>query len=497
MFFSTYLRRELRRRKRQSVFIALGLALGVGLVVTVAAASAGVKNAEAGVLSGLYGVGTEVTVTGPAIGTSCPSAPVSGVARPCITYGGTKPSKSEQTLQIGRNGGTQICQNARCVNAAGRTYERLTTPYQEPFSGSAVAAVARLRDVTAAAGVLTLVADTVSFQAKGAAAGGDSPFSGLALGTFTVDGVPTGHTTVGPLAATTISSGHGFTAADADANVAVVDSGYAAASNLRIGSAITIRQVRFTVIGIVRQPQGSSPPDVYIPLARAQALGTATKNLGGSLAGDVNLIYVTAARAADTPAVQHEISQLLPHDIVTAAGSLASQVTGSLSDAAKLASDLGRWVSVLVLIAAFAVASLLTMAAVARRSAEFGTLKALGWRTRRIVAQVLGESAATGMAGAVAGVGLGFAGGAIIAAVAPTLSATASSSAIGSMQQAIQAGGTALGNRPVVVPLSPSVSTGVIVLAVILAMAGSLLAGALAAWRIARLRPADALTLVA
>jgi putative ABC transport system permease protein len=48
-----------------------------------------------------------------------------------------------------------------------------------------------------------------------------------------------------------------------------------------------------------------------------------------------------------------------------------------------------------------------------------------------------------------------------------------------------------------VVPLSPSITIGVIVLAVILAMAGSLLAGALGSWRIARLRPAGALALVA
>ena len=62
MFF-TYLRRELRGRTRQAVFIALGLALGVGLVITVTAASAGVKNAQGTVLHALYGVGTDVTVT--------------------------------------------------------------------------------------------------------------------------------------------------------------------------------------------------------------------------------------------------------------------------------------------------------------------------------------------------------------------------------------------------------------------------------------------------
>jgi putative ABC transport system permease protein len=55
MFFVTYVRRELRRRMRQAIFIALGLAMGIGLVVTVSSASAGVKKAEADVLSSLYG----------------------------------------------------------------------------------------------------------------------------------------------------------------------------------------------------------------------------------------------------------------------------------------------------------------------------------------------------------------------------------------------------------------------------------------------------------
>src|SRR5262249_56867859 len=128
--------------------------------------------------------------------------------------------------------------------------------------------------------------------------------------------------------------------------------------------------------GIVAQPQGGSPPQVYIPLARAQALGKAA---GTSLKSDVNTIYVRADSAASIPAVQTEIKNLLPGDTVTSASSLASQVTGSLSSTAKLANDLGRWLSILVLIAAFAVASLLTMAAVTRRGREVGALKALGW----------------------------------------------------------------------------------------------------------------------
>jgi putative ABC transport system permease protein len=44
------------------------------------------------------------------------------------------------------------------------------------------------------------------------------------------------------------------------------------------------------------------------------------------------------------------------------------------------------------------------------------------------------------------------------------------------------------------VPLHPSVTACVIVLTVVLAVAGALLAGSFGSWRIARLRPADALT---
>ena len=95
----------------------------------------------------------------------------------------------------------------------------------------------------------------------------------------------------------------------------------------------------------------------------------------------VNTVYVTASSAADIAAVRSEIPQLLPQATVTTSANLASEITGSPASAAKLAGDLGRWLAVLVLIAALAVASLLTMAAVARRVREFGTLKALGWRS--------------------------------------------------------------------------------------------------------------------
>ena len=196
--------------------------------------------------------------------------------------------------------------------------------------------------------------------------------------------------------------------------MAVVNADYATQKKLSVGSTITVAKTSFKVVGIASA--GSNASDVFIPLARAQALA--------SLKGKVNTIYVAADSASNISGVAKEISGMLPKATVTTSSSLASEVTGSLSSAASLANNLGKWLAIAVLIAAFLLASLLTSGAVARRVREFGTLKALGWRSRRIVGQVMGESIAIGIIGGVVGVALGLAGAALVARLAPPLSAS-------------------------------------------------------------------------
>ena len=277
------------------------------------------------------------------------------------------------------------------------------------------------------------------------------------------------------------------------------DSGYAAAHKLKAGSAVTVAGKSFTVIGIISQALGGGPADVYIPLAADQVIGLGP--YGSSLYGQVNTIYVAAASSADIPAVREEVAALLPSATVSTSSSLASAVTGSLASAASLANDLGRWLAIAVLVAAVAVASLLTLAAVGRRVREFGTLKALGWRSRRIVGQVVGESLVMGITGAALGVGLGLGGAVAISAIAPAVSATVGENPGGAAPQNVTFnGGGSTHSTPagyyhtVDVHLTAPVTITVIVLAVFLAVAGGLVAGSLGSWRAARLHPATALS---
>jgi ABC-type antimicrobial peptide transport system permease subunit len=493
MFF-TYLRRELRRRMRQAIFISVGLALGIGLVITVTAASSGVKAAQGTVLQNLYGVGTSATVT------KAPSAGSFGLGGRNFSF------KPGATIKI----------------------DQLTaTRSLGSLNDSSVTTISKLNGVAAAAGAVTASNTNTTFKipnfnsgSGGGAPGGGAPGGGgsgsfRGPGSFsagnqvTVNGVDlsSGGQPLGPLSNGTLSSGRTLKASDANSDVAVVDSSYAKSANLKVGSDVTIANTKFPVVGVVKDPAGGSSTDIFIPIARAQALA--------SMKGKVNTIYVAAASSADIAAVQKEIRNAVPGATVTTSADLASQVTGSLASASSLANNLGKWLAIAVLVAAFLLASLLTMAAVSRRVREFGTLKALGWRSRRVIGQVMGESITMGIIGGVVGVGLGFAGAKIVAKVAPPLSASVGQTTGSATPGGARAfgggaagggfpGGGASGNafrtasatHPTTVHLTAPVTLNIIILAVVLAVAGGLIAGMLGGWRAARLRPAAALARV-
>ena len=509
MFF-TYLWRELRRRARQAIFIAIGLALGIGLVITVTAAAAGVKNAQASVLHSLYGVGTDITVT---------KSPTAGSGGP-------------QSFGFGLQTGT----GSRPAAGTKIDTESLRSTSLGEIASTSLAKVSSVKDVAAVAGGLeltdtkitgTIPAINPSSGGTGSGgtgsggggegggtsgSGGQTFHSSITPTTFTVDGVDIANGELGPLSTGKLSSGSTFTTADTTAHVALVDSNYATSSKIKVGSTVTIDKTSFKVIGEVTAPSGDTPPDYYIPLTVAQTLA--------SMKNEVNEIYVTATNGQDITTVASAIAVAVPGSTVTDQDSLANQVTGSISSAASLANNLGKWLAIAVLIAAFFLASLLTMSAVSRRIREFGTLKALGWKSRRVVFQVMGESIAIGIVGGALGVGLGFLGAAAVGKFAHPLTATLSSGTTGSATpggartftgSGVPGGGggfpgggftggfghAASAASTVTEHLSAPVTIGAVLAAVVLAVLGGLIAGSFGGWRAARLRPAAALSKVA
>jgi putative ABC transport system permease protein len=420
-FFLTYLRHELTRRRRQTAVIALGLAVGIGLVITVTAASAGVTRAQAEVLHALYGIGTDITVTAPAAGST-----------------GHAPAGQGDLLTLAQGRGA--------------------------LKESSVSELAHLSGVAAAGGGLTL-----SDTRMEAPAGTFAPPV-----TFAVEGVDVANLGIGPFASAELRSGRSLTAADADASVAVVDSAFAAAQRLAVGSTVVVAGRHLGVVGLVHQAHAIGDTDVFVPIRTAQKLSRLT--------GQVDAVYLRVASSSDLGTVQKAITTRLPQATVTSAANLADAVNGSLASAAKLAGQLGRWLSAATLIASFAAAGLLTISAVDRRIREFGTLKALGWSSRRVVAQVMGESLVTGAAGAVLGILLGLGGSLLVRLAAPALSAV------------VPGTGTAANQSHVIsVHLTAPVTLTTVLLAVPLAVAGGVVAGTLGGWRAARLRPVEAL----
>lgn len=490
MFF-TYLRRELRRRRKAALVVASGLALGIALVIVVNSVTAGMNQAQDKVLQSLYGLGTDMTVTKAA------AAPKEG-----DSAGGRQRFDFDA-----KDSGDDAEQSS----------DRVMVQGFQTLAATTVTKVGGQQGVADAVGGLSLQVMKVNGQFKrgefkqeggGAGGGGRSGGSGggapqgrvqgggaqFDVNSYTVYGADVAHPALGPLTSSRISSGRTFKTSETDASVAVVDSAYAKEKKLKTGSKVTIHGTKFTVVGIATADSGDAAANVYIPLKKAQTLADSKDK--------VTTVYVKAADSQQIDSVKSAIQKNLSDTTVTTSADLADTVSGSLSTASGLASSVGRWLSIAVLVAAFLVAGLLTVSAVSRRVREFGTLKALGWKSGRVTRQVVGEAVVNGLMGGVLGIAVGLLGAYVVTAVSPTLTAELGGASgggggggIGGMGGGFGGGGPGrqAASKALDISLSAPVSGTTIALAVGLAVAGGLVAGGFGGWRASRLRPADAL----
>lgn len=522
----TYVRRELSGRLRQTVIVAVGLALAVALILAVTAASSGVRNAQSNVLGAIYGVGTDITVT---------QADQAGQG-------------SNQQFQFAGQAPGSVSQDSTTNVSSGALR---VAPGSAAIKDAAVTTISRTAGVADVTATLMLRNTTFSGQLagqnlqdlrgqfraqRGGSVSGNSGFTGFGGGNFnvtstTVEGVAPGAVALGPLSGADVSSGRGFTAEDAKADVAMLSKSYADTNKLAVGGTVTVKDTAMKIVGLLDvATSGTSLSDVYVPLGVAQ-------NLSG-LSGEVTNLYVKATSSSSVDSAAAAIRKELPSATVDTQSDLASGISGSLSSASSLVKNLGTWLSIGVLIAAFVLAILFTISGVTRRTRDFGTLKAIGWSNGRIVRQVGTESLFQGLIGGVVGLGIGLLGivwinSSNIKLAGTTASSTAGAAANTARRAAFGGGGGGYGgpfgggasngfaagggnggtgaatrtgsgtgaggaarraaNSTVDVVLHAPVHWTVILLGIGLAVLGGLLAGVFGGWRASRLRPAAAL----
>jgi ABC-type antimicrobial peptide transport system permease subunit len=490
MFF-TYLRRELRRRRKAALVVASGLALGIALVIVVSSVSSGMEKAQGKVLQSLYGLGTDMTVTKAA---EAPSGE-DGQGGPRFEFDARQNDSGEE-----------------------QSSDRVMVQGFQTLASSTVAKVGEQTGVSDAVGGLSLQVVKVSGQFRqgqfqqdqnggqqggpgsgqngggepqGRVEGGGADFQ---VNSYSVYGTDVTEPALGPMTSSKITKGRTFKTSETDAKVAVADTSYAKEKKLTVGDKVTIKGTKFEVIGIATPDSGDAAANLYIPLKRAQTLGD-SKN-------KVTTIYVRASDSQQIDTVKSTIQKNISGTTVTTSADLADTVSGSLSTASDLASNVGKWLSVAVLVAAFLVAGLLTSSAVSRRVREFGTLKALGWKSGRVTRQVVGEAIVNGLVGGALGIALGLAGAYAVTAISPTLEAELGAGGTGGPGGGPGGGGPGgmgggfrqqTAGEALKVALTAPVSLSTIALAVGLAVTGGLIAGAFGGWRASRLRPADAL----
>ncbi|HUY21130.1 MAG TPA: ABC transporter permease [Acidimicrobiales bacterium] len=302
---------------------------------------------------------------------------------------------------------------------------------------------------------------------------------------YTVAGVNPSNTTSGLITKAQLVSGTWFTSKPADE--ILVSTAYASTNGIKVGQTLTIDTTGYKVVGLVNPTLTGDVSDIYFDLATLQS--------SSSQASRINEVLVKVAKSSDVDGVATAIKKELPGATVLTSKQLAGQVTGSLSNAKKLASDLGVALGIIILAAALLIAALLTLSSVAKRVREIGTLRAVGWSRGRVVSQILAEMLGIGVVGAALGVLVGLGVCAAVNAFGPTLAYSTTGAVVGSssasnLVHATTAAASAIGRT---VKLHTSISVVTVVVAAAIAILGGLVAGVAGALRAARLAPASAL----
>jgi putative ABC transport system permease protein len=196
-----------------------------------------------------------------------------------------------------------------------------------------------------------------------------------------------------------ISSVNGTVYTNGSSNQLILGTTAAKNLNKTVGSSITIFGTNFTVTGIYQTGSFMTDGGAFMSLNTLQNL---TSNNG-----KISDIAVKAADNANVTTVSQAITNAYPNQLTTTTAadqaSRTNQSLGFINEASTAISLLA------IVIGGIGIINVMIMS-VFERTREIGVLKAVGWRSSRILTMILGESIILTLTAAVVGIVVGVVG---------------------------------------------------------------------------------------
>ena len=556
MFYLSYLRSELLRRKGRTILTLLGLALGVALVIVITSLSHGLDQAQKAALNPLSSIGTDLTVTvqpdgigGGAFANRTVSTDLSTLgkagqhfsydtfssgsqvtfaqsqAKSVSSISGVAKTATGLTLTVTHQEGkvpkisTQITTGGQQINVQGRT--------NAPTAAEMAQMAACLAKQEKKSGTSTSTTTTPSQPSQGGSLtgqdqGGPGQFGGSAAMRKCMPAsmrrfqrtITTQRKTINKQVKTPKTNIKTSTYTIGGVDTSRTDMGLITSAQVTKGRFLSTKNGREALVAnsYASSHKLKVSSTLSIKKTKFRVVGLVQAPLGGQSAdvyiplkqlqtlsdqkSHINVVLVRASKSSAVGAVQKKIEKTFPSAQVASAKDEADQISGSLVTASDLAKSLGLALSIIVIAMAIMLAALLTLSSIAKRVREIGTLRALGWSRRLVIRQIAAESLVQGVVGGVIGVAIGIAATAVINTLNLSLSA---SSKVGSTNTTrpfrgpIDTAQTVAQTATSQVVLHAPLVGSIILIGFALAVLGGLLAGATGALRAAQLRPADAL----
>jgi putative ABC transport system permease protein len=223
----------------------------------------------------------------------------------------------------------------------------------------------------------------------------------VSVGNAILVGIPLRGLSPTGFVAATISIADGRTLRPGDRGVVLIGSGIGAALGKRSGDSIDIEGRQFQVVGVTQASNPFDANSIVATLADVQSL------MGR--AGIVSEFQVRAAKSVRDDASLHELCRAIEslrdeqHQALGLKAEPTHQFVGDATEA-KLGRATAWAITAIVVVLSFVGILNTMLMSVIERTEEIGVLRAIGWKKRRVLRMILGESVVISLVGAMAGI---------------------------------------------------------------------------------------------